>query len=144
MANVNAPPQDPPLKWLQDPELRDNLTELYFVVFQLYKRTGGGVDLIESGASNVVVDVSVSASDSPYTQVNKSERIFVNARDGDVEIDLLPVASDIYCNVIKTDATTNNVNVNSGDLILGETTQALTAQYDSIECVGSDTEYYLT
>lgn len=50
MARVDPPPQVVPGKFRADPELAPYFTYLNRVVFDLWKRTGGGGDLIEGGA----------------------------------------------------------------------------------------------
>ena len=56
MANVNSPPIRPPRKWLTDPEVSDYIQNLNFMIFQLYHRTGGGIDII--GADNAQVAIN--------------------------------------------------------------------------------------
>lgn len=48
MAKVNLPPLKPPDKWLADLDISKDVQELYFVIYQLYQRSGGGSDGNES------------------------------------------------------------------------------------------------
>ena len=43
---VNPPPIRPPAKWLNDPSLSADVQQLYYFVYQLWQRTGGGEDII--------------------------------------------------------------------------------------------------
>lgn len=100
------------------------------------------------GSASVIINalvktVSITSADSPYTVTTDSERVYVDATGGDVVVNLRPVALDVYCNVIRQDASANNVDVASADLIIGSVSQPLTSQYDSIECIGSANEYYI-
>ena len=54
MALVNTPPIRPPEKWLNDPELGRHVEELYFVIFQLFQRTGGGNDIININNEQII------------------------------------------------------------------------------------------
>jgi len=58
MANVNPSPIRPPRKWLDDPEISKDVQDLYFFVFQLLQRTGGGTDLIEVGNEQIVINTA--------------------------------------------------------------------------------------
>ena len=53
MANVNPSPIRPPKKWLNDPEISKDVQQLYFFIFQLLQRTGGGTDFIETNTINI-------------------------------------------------------------------------------------------
>lgn len=53
MANVNPSPIRPPKKWLNDPEISKDVQDLYFFMYQLLQRTGGGTDFIEDNAEGV-------------------------------------------------------------------------------------------
>ena len=138
MSKVNLPPLKVPPELLTSPEARRFFSDLAFTVYQLYLRTGGGADII---GGNTVTSVAISFTDSPYTQVNKYERIYVNAVDGAVTVNLLPVNTDIYCDVIKTDASANFVTITAAATINGEVSQDLEYQYESAEIAGNTTEY---
>lgn len=103
------------------------------------------VDAIQSDVDDlqllVAVSVNIDSTDSPYTQVNKCERIYADATGGAITVNLLPVATDIYCDVIKTDSSANTVTVASTDLINGESSQALLYQFESIEMAGNTSGY---
>jgi len=80
-------------------------------------------------------------ADSPYTVTSISETLFVDATGGSVTINLLPAALGNYCNVIKEDSSANTVTLYSADGIIGSTTQVLSSQWDSIECICSSVGY---
>ena len=48
MADVNLTPLQPPRKWLEDPEITRGVQDLYFAVYQLFQRSGGGSDNFDS------------------------------------------------------------------------------------------------
>lgn len=139
MVAVNPPMMKSPPKLIADPELRRYFEYLDYYLYQLWLRTGGGDDFIadaKQDISDLTVNVRSVAGDT--TQIEKEERIFVDATAGDVTITLLGASAAKYCNVIKGDSTANKVIVSSVDNINGQTTQELKYQYESIEC-GSDT-----
>lgn len=47
MAKVNLTPIQPPRKWLDDPQLSRHVQELYFALYQLFERSGGGIDRLD-------------------------------------------------------------------------------------------------
>jgi len=55
MANVNPSPIRPPRKWLSDPEISKDVQSLYFYLYQLWQRTGGGGDFIEENITNITI-----------------------------------------------------------------------------------------
>ena len=87
-----------------------------------------------SGGGSVTTSTTLSGT---------SATVFCDATAGAIIITLPAVALMNYFNVIKTDASANTVTVSSADGIIGSTTQILNSQYDSIECIGGPTEYYL-
>lgn len=144
MANnkVNPPHMKAPLKLLQDPEFRNYFTQLDYFLYQLWQRTGGGDDFIGDSQNQKVVNVSVAYSDSPYTQVNDFERIFVNASSGNVSIALKSAANpDRYVDVIKIDSSANTVTATSSNNINGQTSQVLKYQYESMEAAPNGSEW---
>ena len=56
MADVNTPPIRPPRKWLDDPMLSKDVQQLYWVVWQLFQRTGGGTDTIEQDNTQITIN----------------------------------------------------------------------------------------
>lgn len=52
MARVNPPSMKAPVKLINDPELKGYFEGLDYFLYQLWQRTGGGEDLIESGNSS--------------------------------------------------------------------------------------------
>jgi hypothetical protein len=138
MAKVNPPPLRIPLSLPKNAEERAYFEAFNFALYQLFQRTGGSSDII---AGNIVKSVSVSSADSPYSQINKYERIYVDASGGPVTVILLPVATDIYCDVIKTDSSANFVTITAIATINGEGSQDLEYQYESAEIAGNSIEY---
>ena len=61
MALANLPPIQPPRKWLEDPEITRGVQDLYFAVYQLFQRSGGGTDAIE------VIDIQVNLNTTAIT-----------------------------------------------------------------------------
>jgi hypothetical protein len=52
--NVNPPPQFKlPKKFLEDPEIRGYFKSLDWFLWQMFNRTGGGNDAIETASANV-------------------------------------------------------------------------------------------
>ncbi len=56
MAEVNQPQFTPPRKWLSDPDLSADVQELYYFLFQLWQRTGGGQDIV--GGNNEQIEIN--------------------------------------------------------------------------------------
>ncbi len=56
MALVNTPPITPPRIWLDDPALSKHVQELYMVIWQLFQRTGGGVDIISGDNAQTTIN----------------------------------------------------------------------------------------
>lgn len=83
MAKVNLPPLKIPQKILQDRESADYFDRLNFIIFQLWKRTGGGGDTIENNVTNISVnatDIAINTADiealdnvNPIGAVNASD-----------------------------------------------------------------------
>jgi hypothetical protein len=66
VANVNLPPLKIPQKFLQDRESADYLDRLNFIIFQLWKRTGGGGDTIENNVTNITdntTNIAINTAD---------------------------------------------------------------------------------
>ena len=58
MALVNTPPITPPRVWLEDPALTGPVKELYFFLWQIYQRTGGGTDTIEVDNNQITINTT--------------------------------------------------------------------------------------
>ncbi len=66
MARVNLPQIAVPQKLLKDRELRSYFENVNFVIYQLWKRTGGGTDdiaFIQDQIDQIVIDVSQNTAD---------------------------------------------------------------------------------
>jgi len=70
MADVNPSPIRPPRKWLDDPEISKDIQDLYFFLYQLLQRTGGGVDLIEGNAEDIITNTTNIAVNANNIAVN--------------------------------------------------------------------------
>lgn len=104
------------------------------------------IDTNVTNITNVTTTVTgdsviVTNKSSDYTQVNKSERVYVDATAGQVTITLLGASAGKYCDVIKEDSSSNKVIVSSVENINGQTTQELKYQYESIECGSNGTTW---
>ena len=65
MAFVNPPPsQQLPRQFFEDAEVRKYMEALQFNVFQLWKRTGGGTDLIETVITQETTNTSTSSGNT--------------------------------------------------------------------------------
>ena len=84
MANVNLTPIQPPLKWLEDPELRSNVEALYFAIYQIFQRTGGGTDNIEG----LQVQINVNKTDIAILDVRVTANE-LNIGELQVDVDVL-------------------------------------------------------
>ena len=73
MADVNPPPsQQLPRQFFEDPEVRKYMEALQFNVFQLWKRTGGGQDLIQETITNNITNTGVlSNADGRISRLTK-------------------------------------------------------------------------
>ena len=99
-------------------------------------------DSITTIETTITTDsIVISNKSANYTQTKKSERIFVDASGGDVTITLLSAASGTYCNVIKTDSSSNSVFVASSDSLNGQASQELKYEDESLEAGSSGTTW---
>jgi len=93
MAKVNLPPIKPPNKWLFDPELSKEVEALYFVIYQLYQRTGGANDIINETIVDAAYPWQSSASLQDESSISVSD-IAVNRGEYEASKNKTVVISD--------------------------------------------------
>lgn len=127
MAHVNPAPIRPPRKWLDDPEISKDIQDLYFFLYQLLQRTGGGTDIIEEGSEqtaintvNIATNVSNIAINSTNISTNSSAisanttNIATNASGIDQnETDISTNSGNITTNTTNISTNTTNISTNT-------------------------------
>jgi len=63
----------PPQKWLNDPEIRGEVEALYFLIFQLRERTGGGIDFIARNNETTTIKLTATERGWPDTQYSTDD-----------------------------------------------------------------------
>jgi hypothetical protein len=96
-----------------------------------------------NGVSIIDDNVAITFGSSPYTVTTTRTVIYVDATGGDVTVNLPTASLGIYCNVIKTDSSTNSVIIATTSTINGDASISLDYQYESAELQSNASEYFI-
>lgn len=145
MAKVNTPPIAPPQKWMADPELSKNISDLYFVVYQLYQRSGGGDDYftnidadfddINAQISAIILRIEALEAFIPSVYVLTADRVtngaeVIIANGYNVTLNSSPADQERV--TVKTNTIASTIHGN-GKLIDGVTFLTTGSPYTSLE-----------
>jgi hypothetical protein len=148
MSNVNPPPYiKMPDKFFSDRDLRRYFEGLEFIIFQLWKRTGGGSDAVSSAittaslsapaysASNFVGQ-SITAASSNYTTTGLDRLVVATAA---ITVSLNDEPNQLEQVSIKRSSVTGPVVIDgNGNTIDGQTTYTIAENYEAIDLMYAD------